>query len=49
MLARTHLSGTQTSSHGRREIQMPISLHDDRLMDRFGGAATMTGGRVAHG
>lgn len=49
MLARTHLSRIQTSSHGRREIHVPISLNDDRLMDRFGAAANMTGGRVARG
>jgi Tfp pilus assembly pilus retraction ATPase PilT len=49
MLARSHLSRIQTSSHGRREIHMPISLNDDRLMDRFGAAANMTGGRVARG
>ena len=45
MLARTHLSRTQTASKGPREIHMPISLNDNRLMDRFGAA----GGRVAHG
>ena len=34
MLARTSLSRTQASSHGLREIHVPISLNDHRLTER---------------
>ena len=37
MLARTRLSRTRRLRTGEREIHMPISLDDDRLMDRVGG------------
>jgi Tfp pilus assembly pilus retraction ATPase PilT len=39
MLARARLSRTQ--ANGNREIHVPFSLSDDRLMDRGGAAATM--------
>ena len=42
MLARARLSRTQA---GNREIHVPFSLNDDRLMDRVGAATTMIAGR----
>jgi Tfp pilus assembly pilus retraction ATPase PilT len=44
-LARTRLSRTHATANGSREIHMPISLDDHRLIDRVGAAATMIAGR----
>jgi Tfp pilus assembly pilus retraction ATPase PilT len=43
MLARTRLM--RTASGHDREIHVPITLDNDRLTDRVGGAATMIAGR----
>jgi Tfp pilus assembly pilus retraction ATPase PilT len=47
MQARTRATKVAMSTDANREVHMPISLDDDRLMDRVGAAATAIGGLSA--